>query len=116
KWNDIQREVKQQFNVLALEEDLKNNLTDIRSVKTALRAEARDVLKTIPSVERAAAAEKILERLKTWPPFLEAKVVAAFSGTHEEVDTEGILRHALALGKTILLPNIHSMPDGSSRM
>lgn len=116
KWNDIQREVKQQFNVLALEEDLKNNLTDIRSVKTALRAEARDVLKTIPSVERAAAAEKILERLKTWPGFLEAKVVAAFAGTHEEVDTEGILRQALAMGKTVLLPRIHSMPDGSSRM
>ena len=116
KWNDIQREVKQQFNSLALEEDLKNNLTDIRSAKSALRAEAKDALKNIPSVDRAAAAGKILEKLKDWPVFKDAKVVAAFSGTYEEVDTEAIIRHALASGKTVLLPYITQISNGTSRV
>ncbi len=116
KWNNIQREVKQQFNALALEEDLKNNLTDIRTAKTALRAEARDVLRTLPAAERAASAEKILARFKEWPSFQEAKVVAAFTGSHGEVDTENILRHVLASGKTLLLPYIGSSADGNSRM
>ena len=116
KWNDIQREVKQQFNTLALEEDLKNNLTDIRSAKTALRAEAKEVLRNLPAVERATAAEKMLARLKEWPAFQEAKVVAAFTGSHGEVDTENILRHILASGKTLLLPYIRSIADGSPRL
>ena len=116
KWNDIQREVKQQFNALALEEDLKNNLTDIRSAKTALRAEAKNALRNLPALERATAAEKILERLKEWPAFQEAKVVAGFSGAHGEIDTENILRHVLASGKTLLLPYIGSAADGSSRL
>jgi len=116
KWNDIQREVKQQFNTLALEEDLKNNLTDIRTAKTALRAEAKDVLRNLAAVERATAAEKILARLKEWPAFQEANVVAAFTGSHGEVDTETLLRHILASGKTLLLPYVRSIADGSPRL
>ena len=116
KWTDIQREVKQQFNSLALEEDLKNNLTDIRSAKSALRAEAKEALKKLPSADRAAAADKILDTLKEWAPFQEAKVIAVFSGTYEEVDTEGIIRHALASGKTVLLPYITPIADGTSRL
>ena len=116
KWNAIQREVKDQFNTLSLEEDLKENLGGIRSAKAALRSEARDALKKLPSVERTVAAEKILARLKEWPAFQNSKVVAAFVGSHDEVETENILRHVLASGKTLLLPYIGSSADGNSRM
>ena len=116
KWNAIQREVKDQFNTLSLEEDLKENLGSIRSAKAALRSEARDALKKFPSVERTLAAEKILTRLKEWPTFQNSKVISAFVGSHDEVDTENILRHILASGKTLLLPYIGTTSDGSSRM
>lgn len=116
KWSDIQREVKIQFNALALEEDLKENLGNIQSAKSALRSEGREAVKALPSVDRASAAENIFARLKEWPGFQEAKVVAAFCGTHEEVDTEGILRHVLASGKTLLLPCVTKIADGSSRL
>lgn len=116
KWNAIQREVKDQFNTLSLEEDLKENLGGIRSAKAALRSEARDTLKKLPSMERTAAAEKILARLKEWPAFQKAQVIAAFVGSHDEVETENILRHILASGKTLLLPYIAANAEGSPRM
>jgi 5-formyltetrahydrofolate cyclo-ligase len=116
KWNDIQREVKQQFDSLTLEEDLKENLTSIRMAKAALRREAREALKTLPSGERAEAAEKILTRIKEWPVFQQANIVAAFAGTLDEVDTENLLRHILASGKILLLPYLASAADGTSRM
>lgn len=116
KWDSIQREVKQQFDSLTLEEDLKENLTNIRTAKAALRREARDALKTLPSAERAEGAEKILASIREWPVFQQAGVVAAFAGTLEEVDTENLLRHILASGKTLLLPCLRPEADGTSRM
>jgi 5-formyltetrahydrofolate cyclo-ligase len=116
KWNNIQREVKQQFDTISLEEDLKDNLGNIRAAKSVLRNEARVAVKALTSLHRVQAAEKILGRLKEWPVFQEAKAVAAFCGTLEEVDTESIAKYILASGKTLLLPRIVSQPDGTSRI
>ncbi len=116
KWNALQRDVKQQFDSLALEEDLKENLTNIRSAKAAVRREARDALKILTSAERAEAAEKILANLQASALFQEAKVVASFAGTLEVVDTENLNRHILASGKTLLLPQLVPTADGNSRM
>ena len=116
KWTAIQREVSQQFNALALEDDLNDDLSKIRSAKAVLRTEARDALKTLPAADRVAAAEKILATIKDWTVFQEAKVIAAFVGTLEEVDTEALIRFALAEGKTVLLPRIDSPTTGNPRM
>jgi 5-formyltetrahydrofolate cyclo-ligase len=115
KWNNLQREVKDQFDTLTLEENLKDSLQGIRAAKAALRREAREAVRAMPSGERAAAAEKILEHLKTWPAFRDAKSVAAFCATFEEVDTESLIRHALAEGKEVRLPYIVPGP-GAGRM
>jgi 5-formyltetrahydrofolate cyclo-ligase len=114
KWSEIQREVKQQIDT-AMDENPKETPADIRAAKTALRREGKNAVQALTSLERAQAAEKILERLKDWAVFREAKVVAAFAGTHEELDTEPVLRHVLAAGKILLLPFIEA-PGGNSRV
>ena len=106
KWNNLQREVKDQFDTLTLEENLKDSVNGIRSAKAALRREAREIVKTLTAADRALAAEKILEHLKTWPAFRDAKAVALFCATFEEIDTENLIRHALAQGKEVRLPYI----------
>jgi Sec-independent protein translocase protein TatA len=110
KWNNLQREVKDQFDTLTLEENLKDSLNGIRTAKAALRREAREAVRALTASERAVAAEKILEHLKAWPACREAKSIAAFCATFEEVDTENIIRHALAEGKEVRLPYIAPGP------
>ena len=106
KWNNLQREVKDQLDTLTLEENLKDSVNGIRTAKAALRREAREAVKNLTAADRALAAEKILEHLKEFLAFREAKTVALFCATFEEVDTENIIRHLLAEGKEVRLPYI----------
>jgi len=106
KWNNLQREVKDQFDTLTLEDNLRDSINGIRTAKAALRREAREALRAVPASERALAAEKVLEHLKEFAAFRDAKTVAVFCSTFEEVDTENLIRHALAEGKSVRLPYI----------
>ena len=106
KWNNLQREVKDQLDTLTLEENLKDSVNSIRTAKAALRREAREAVKALTSAERAVAADKTLENLKPFAAFRDAKSVALFCATFEEVDTENIIRFALAEGKEVRLPYI----------
>jgi 5-formyltetrahydrofolate cyclo-ligase len=118
KWNNIQREVKQQIDTLTLEENLRDSVDSVRAAKAALRLEAREAVRALPASERSRAADEALARLLDWAPWREAKVVSLFSGTLEELDTENIIRHALSEGKTVLLPWIQPAAGagGKARM
>jgi 5-formyltetrahydrofolate cyclo-ligase len=116
KWTALQREVKDQFDALALEETLRKSAGAVRVAKAALRREALDAVRALPSSERAAASGRLLERLTEWPSWRNAKTVALFCGTRDEVDTEGVIRAALAEGKTVLLPRTEEEHAGKPRL
>lgn len=116
KWNAIQRDVKQQFDALALEENLKDSADAVRTAKAALRREALDAVRALPSADRALAAEAALEVLAGWDVYQKASKLALFCGTREELDTESMIRRALADGKTVLLPRVVASPSGRSEM
>ncbi len=116
KWNALQRDVKQQFDALALEENLKDSADAVRTAKAALRREALDAVRHIPSADKALAAEAALGRLLEWDVYRNAATVAMFAGTRDEPDTESMIRRALADGKTVLLPRVIPSPSGRSDM
>jgi 5-formyltetrahydrofolate cyclo-ligase len=116
KWSAIQREVKQQIDTLALEENLRESADAVRKAKAALRAEALAAVRALPAAERNEAAEAALARLSEWSAWREAKTVALFCGKSDEIDTEGVVRAALAAGKTVLLPRIADAAAGRPRM
>ena len=113
KWNNLQREVKQQLDTLTLEENLRDSVDSVRAAKVALRLEAREAVRALTAADRSQAAEDALARLVEWAPWREAKTVSLFSGTLEEIDTEPIIRRALAEGKTVLLPWLESPAGGA---
>jgi 5-formyltetrahydrofolate cyclo-ligase len=106
KWTNLQREVKDQFDTLTLEENLKDSVNGIRTAKAALRREAREALREVPAGERAVAAERALEHLEAFAVYRDATTVALFCSTFEEIDTENLIRHALKAGKTVRVPYI----------
>jgi 5-formyltetrahydrofolate cyclo-ligase len=106
KWSNLQRDVKQQFDALTLEENLRESADAVRTAKAGLRREALDAVRALTALERATAADKALESLKGWSVYQEARTVALFCGTRDEIDTEAFIRHALAAGKTVLLPRV----------
>ncbi len=116
KWVGIQRDVKQQLDALTLEENLRDSADAVRRAKAALRAEALEAVRALPAAERAEAAEAALARLAEWDAWREAKTVALFCGKSDEIDTEGIVRRALAEGKAVLLPRMASEPSGAPRI
>ncbi len=116
KWNALQRDVKQQFDALALEENLKDSADAVRNAKAALRREALDAVRSIPSADRALAANAALEVLVAWDVYRNASTIALFCGTREELDTEPMIRRALADGKTVLLPRVTATPSTRSDM
>lgn len=106
KWNDIQREVREQFDTLTLEENLKESADAVRNAKARLRREARDAVRALPAAERAQASEAMRARLREWEAWSEASAVALFCGSGEEPDTDGMIRDALQAGKTVYLPRV----------
>lgn len=114
KWNALQRDVKQQFDALTLEENLRESADAVKSAKAALRREGLDAVRAMPSGERAVGAETALSHLKDWPAYRDARAVAVFCGTREEIDTEPVIRHALAEGKTVYLPRVHRDAAGGT--
>ena len=56
--------------------------------------------------ERRSASLRIQQTLLARPEFATARVVACYAAIHGEVETELIIRAALAAGKTVLLPAV----------
>jgi len=116
KWNALQREVKREFDVISRDVEQSENKSSVLETKAGIRRDCREALRFIPSSERSESSKSILAHLKDWPAFKEAKVVAAFAGTLEEVDTEALLRYCLESGKTLLLPYVVSDAEKGSHI
>lgn len=106
KWNDVQREVREQLDTLSLEENLRESADAVRDAKARLRREAREAVRALPASERAAASEAMRARLRDWDGWREAASLALFCGNGEEPDTDGMIRDALEAGKTVYLPRV----------
>src|SRR5690606_647722 len=85
KWDAIQRDVKQQFDALALEENLKDSADAVRAAKAALRREALDAVRQLPSAEKALAADAARATLVAGDAYRGAATIALFSGTRDEI-------------------------------
>ncbi|MEO6096869.1 MAG: 5-formyltetrahydrofolate cyclo-ligase [Fibrobacteria bacterium] len=110
KVSQIQSDVKSQLETLTLESEASDKREKVQHDKAGMRAWAKERLKAIPSSERSAAALALVAQVTEWPSYKNAKVVAAFSGNLEEIDTEPLLRRILADGKTLLMPYVMDFP------
>lgn len=110
KVSQIQSDVKSQLETLTLESEASDKREKVQHDKAGMRAWARERLKAVPSAERSAAAQALAAQVAEWPSYKNANVVACFSGTLEEIDTEPLLRRILADGKTLLMPYVTDFP------
>ncbi|CAK7236614.1 hypothetical protein SCUCBS95973_009666 [Sporothrix curviconia] len=79
--------------------------------KTQLRAQMKQQLKSLPAAAVASQSAAIYGALSRFPPFVNARRVAVFlSMPAAEVQTDAIVRHALAAGKQVFVPYLHK-PD-----
>lgn len=114
KVSQIQADVKSQLETITLEAEANDKRQKLQHDKAGMRKWAKDQLQTVPSGERAEAAEAIAEKVAGWPGYKNAKVVSCFSGTVEELDTELLLRRILADGKTLVMPYVSG--EGKDRI
>ncbi|CAK7241128.1 MAG: hypothetical protein STHCBS139747_002586 [Sporothrix thermara] len=76
--------------------------------KTQLRAQMKQQLKSLPAASVASQSAAIYGALSRFPPFVNARRVAVFlSMPAAEVQTDAIVRHALAVGKQVFVPYLH---------
>ena len=72
--------------------------------KAAARAEARARLRAMSPAARAAAGERIAERVWTLPELSSAGAILLYASLPEEVPTDAIAREALRRGVTVTYP------------
>ena len=72
--------------------------------KTQLRRDAAARVRTLPEGYLRRAGQDIARRIAALPEYARARTVLAFAGTDREIDTEPLLRQALADGKQLALP------------
>ncbi|CAK7227236.1 hypothetical protein SBRCBS47491_006502 [Sporothrix bragantina] len=76
--------------------------------KNQLRAQMKQQLKSLPATSVASQSAAIYGSLSRFPPFANARRVAVFlSMPAAEVQTDAIVRHALASGKQVFVPYLH---------
>ncbi len=102
----IQTEVKSQLDSITREEDARQRVEETANDKVGMRKWGRDQVQSLTAAARVDAAQVLLEKIKAWPTYSQAKVVSCFAGTLQEMDTEPLLRQILADGKTLLMPYI----------
>lgn len=106
KVSQIQSDVKSQLETLTLESEAVDKREKVQHDKAGMREWAKGQIMAVPAAERSAAALALVDRVADWPSYRNANVIACFSGTLEELDTEPLLRRILADGKTLLLPYV----------
>lgn len=77
---------------------------------TRLRTWARERLAIVDAEKSAATPGQVLSRLSEWPVWQEARDVALFASTPEEIPTFPLLEAALAAGKRVWMPWIGTEP------
>ncbi len=74
------------------------------SSKNELRQRALSVRRSIPPAELSALSTAIEQRLYSLEHYTRAKTIATYVAMPDEVQTVGIIRHALMQGKRIIIP------------
>jgi 5-formyltetrahydrofolate cyclo-ligase len=110
KITQIQTDVKTQLETITLEAEAGEKRDKVQNDKAGMRKWAKERILAVPASERAEAARALVAQVAEWPSYKNANVVACFSGTLEEVDTEPLLRRILADGKTLLMPYVVETP------
>jgi 5-formyltetrahydrofolate cyclo-ligase len=76
-------------------------------LKATLRNEALSKRDSVPLPVRKIKDSAIAERLLTLDTFRESQVVLLYASFRSEVDTEGVIKKALEMGKKVLLPRVN---------
>lgn len=80
------------------------SITDIRPLKTALRQKYRTIRLQMPTDVRAAADERIADRVRSLRQYQSCNMLLTYVSTDIEVDTLHIIDTALQDGKTVAVP------------
>ena len=80
----------------------------IAQAKEALRQEMKRLRATLKSKKRAVLSEKICVYLENSAEFAQARVIAAYYPTQNEVDILPLLKKAIGAGKKVLLPRVNT--------
>jgi 5-formyltetrahydrofolate cyclo-ligase len=75
-------------------------------VKNAIRKEVLGKRDRIPHELKGAKDSSIKQRLLALPEFLSARSVLFYASFRSEVETSGIIREALSMGKRVVLPKV----------
>lgn len=115
QFKDMTDSVRQELSVLAeplreasasaLEGDWWNETDPDR-----LRAWSKERLAIVDAEKAADASREVLERLRAWSVWREAREVALFASTAGEIPTQPLLEAALADGKRVWMPWIGAEP------
>ncbi len=111
----IQTEVKSQLDSITREEDARQRVEETANDKVGMRKWGRDQIQSQAAAARVDAAQVLLEKIKAWPTYAEAKMVSCFAGSLQEMDTDPLLRQILADGKMLLMPYI-ALPEKTMHM
>jgi 5-formyltetrahydrofolate cyclo-ligase len=117
KVTQIQSEVKSQLDSITREEDARERVEQTSNDKAGMRKWGRDQVQALTASTRALATSALVDKIREWPTYTQANIISCFSGTLQEIDTEPLLRHILADGKTLLMPYIDATePEKIMRM
>lgn len=78
----------------------------LHKLKEKLRKQVLDARFKLPPEERKGKSRKIEDRLFSLPEFRAASTILFFASFRSEVETEAMIRRALAEGKRVVLPKI----------
>lgn len=79
-------------------------MSDLAYEKELLRRQALNYRKALSADEKATFDKKIENKLLNMWQYLQSDVILIYASTSVEVDTFGIIRHALAENKKVFLP------------
>ncbi|KAG5950403.1 hypothetical protein E4U53_005145 [Claviceps sorghi] len=83
----------------------------LTAAKQRLRNMVKQRLSTVSPEAIAAQSRNIFESLKTFRPYVDARRISIYlSMPSGEVQTDAIVRHALASGKQVFVPYLHKPP------
>jgi 5-formyltetrahydrofolate cyclo-ligase len=75
-------------------------------MKNAIRKEALGKRDRIPKELKGTKDSSIKQRLLALPEFLSARSVLFYASFRSEVETSGIIRESLSMGKRVILPKV----------
>jgi 5-formyltetrahydrofolate cyclo-ligase len=76
----------------------------VNNSKSVLRERMRARLAELPAAELRAHSAAVWERLSVLPAFASANVVMTYVSKESEIETHGLIRQLLALGRQVCVP------------